>query len=100
MDLKTKSKSAGCVPFNLSPSHCRFKDWSQIVPQTVWLSIIPNVWNHSVSGIFLAVEIFSNDFVFNLNANLTRPIFLDFLVDKLEEALYTDSAGCFLVKLD
>lgn len=49
---------------------------------------------------FLAVEIFSNDFVFNLNANLTRPIFLNFLVDKLEEALYTDSAGCFLVKLD
>ena len=48
----------------------------------------------------IAVEIFSNDFVFNLNANLTRPIFLNFLVDKLEEALYTDSAGCFLGKLD
>jgi len=46
------------------------------------------------------VEIFSNDFVFNLNSNLTRPIFLNFLVDKLEEALYTDSDGCFLVKLD
>ena len=84
----------------MSSSHCRFKVWSQTVPQTVWLSIIPNVWNHSVSGIFLTVEIFSDDFVFNLNANLTRPIFLNFLVDKLEEALYTDSAGCFLVKLD
>ena len=46
------------------------------------------------------MEIFSNDFVFNLNANLTRPIFLNFLVDKLEEALYTDSAGCFFGKLD
>lgn len=46
------------------------------------------------------MEIFSNDFVFNLNPNLTRPIFLNFLVDKLEEALYTDSAGYFLVKLD
>ena len=100
MDLKTKSKSAGCVPFNLSPSHCRFKAWSQIVPQTVCLSIIPNVWNHYVSGIFLAVEIFLDDFVSNLNPNLTRPILLNFLVDKLEEALYTDSAGCFLVKLD
>ena len=46
------------------------------------------------------MEIFSNDFVFNLNPNLTRPIFLNFLFDKLEEALYTDSAGYFLVKLD
>ena len=46
------------------------------------------------------MEIFSNDFVFNLNADLTRPILLDFLVDKLEKALYTDSAGCFLGKLD
>lgn len=46
------------------------------------------------------MEIFLDDFVSNLNANLTRPIFLNFLVDKLEEALYTDSAGCFLVKLD
>ena len=81
-------------------SHCRFKDWSQIVPQTVWLLIIPNVWNDSVSGIFLTVEIFLDDFVSNLNPNLTRPIFLNFLVDKLEEALYTDSAGCFLGKLD
>ena len=35
-----------------------------------------------------------------LNPFLTRPIFLYFLVDKLEEALYTDSAGCFLVELD
>ena len=48
----------------------------------------------SYSGNFL------DDFVSNLNPNLTRPIFLNFLVDKLEEALYTDSAGCFLVKLD
>ena len=37
---------------------------------------------------------------FFLNPPLTRPIFLNFLVDKLEETLYTDSAGCFLVKLD
>ena len=49
---------------------------------------------------FFTVEIFSNDFASNLNPNLTRPIFLNFLVDKLEEALYTDSAGCFLAKLD
>ena len=81
-------------------SHCRFKVWSQTVPQTVWLSIIPNVWNDYVSGIFLTVEIFLDDFVSNLNPNLTRPIFMNFLVDKLEEALYTDSAGCFLGKLD
>lgn len=81
-------------------SHHHFKTWSQIVPQTVWLSIIPNVWNDYVSGIFLTVEIFLDDFVSNLNPNLTRPIFMNFLVDKLEEALYTDSAGCFLGKLD
>ena len=81
-------------------SHHHFKAWSQTVSQTIWLSIIPNVWNDYVSGIFLAVEIFLDGFVSNLNPNLTRPIFLDFLVDKLEEALYTDSAGCFLVKLD
>ena len=100
MDLKTKSRSAAFFNSYWAPSHCRFKDWSQTVPQTVCLSIIPNVWNKYVSGIFLAVEIFSNDFVFNLNPNLTRPIFLNFLVDKLEKALYTDSAGCFLVKSD
>lgn len=100
MDLKTKSRSVAYLQFVLSPSHCRFKDWSQTVPQTVWLSIIPNVWNQYVSGIFLTVEIFLVDFVSNLNSDLTRPIFLNFLVDKLEEALYTDSAGCFLVKLD
>ena len=35
-----------------------------------------------------------------LNPFLTRPIFLYFLVDKLEEALYTDSAGYFFGKLD
>lgn len=46
------------------------------------------------------MEIFLDDFVSNLNPNLTRPIFLNFLVDKLEEALYTDSAGYFLGKLD
>lgn len=46
------------------------------------------------------MEIFLDDFVSNLNPNLTRPIFLNFLVDKLEETLYTDSAGCFLGKLD
>lgn len=46
------------------------------------------------------MEIFLDDFVSNLNPNLTRPILLNFLVDKLEEVLYTDSAGCFLVKLD
>ena len=99
MDLRTKSKSAAI--FNSYwASHCRFKAWSQTVPQTIWLSIIPNVWNHYVSGIFLTVEIFLDDFVSNLNPNLTRPILLNFLVDKLEEALYTDSAGCFLGKLD
>ena len=100
MDLKIKSSSVAHLQFVLSPSYCRFKAWSLIIPQTVWHSIIPNVWNHYVSGIFLTVEIFSNDFVFNLNSDLTRPIFLNFLVDKLEEALYTDSTGYFFGKLD
>ena len=100
MDLKTKSRSVAIFNSYWASSHCRFKAWSQTVLQTVWLSIIPNIWNQYVSGIFLTVEIFLVNFISNLNPNLTRPIFLDFLVDKLEEALYTDSAGCFLVKLD